>query len=405
MKTLNSYAVKDLKKAISKYNIRGYSKMNKPQLIKFMLSREHYDKFKYLHDEPKPKAKIIKRKPKTPSITITEEPKKIKKKEKKSEPVPKLEKKKFKIKLPKDRPKIKLTEFPDTEEEKPKGKGPLKFYTKKETEELNKRKLDENGKDLQKQIYQDISTYYGELIKFRKQYLNNEISIQEFNSKEEKETEELEEFIFDELQKEEYSRDLVQSFYTIPTHSNFSMSMFFTKLNPKYIDIKSLRLYKEYQEILKKKPKGKTQKKNKFPVVSEEELKKIDKQISAIKTKRRVLQKKIGFGSKLSKSEKEEVEKKIKPLNIEIDKLAKKGAYGIFYTENKEQIKNILKDKLTSKRYEEIRNFINKAIALKDIGSSKAFQNQYRLYNSFDEDKEVMLYNETGFQINIKKKK
>lgn len=76
MKTLNDYAVKDLKKAISKYNIRGYSKMNKPQLIKLMLSREHYDKFKYMHDEPKPKAKIIKKKPKRLFIKIVHFPQK-----------------------------------------------------------------------------------------------------------------------------------------------------------------------------------------------------------------------------------------------------------------------------------------------------------------------------------------
>jgi len=101
MKTLNDYSVKDLKKAISNHNIKGYSKMNKPQIIKLMLSREHYDKFKDLHEEPR-KVKMIKKKPKVPSITITEEQKKIKKKEKASSPVPPLEKKKFKIKLPKE---------------------------------------------------------------------------------------------------------------------------------------------------------------------------------------------------------------------------------------------------------------------------------------------------------------
>jgi len=125
MKTLNDYSVKDLKKAISNHNIKGYSKMNKPQIIKLMLSREHYDKFKDLHEEPR-KVKMIKKKPqakqvssknvKVPSITITEEPtskaSKIKKKEKASSPVPPLEKKNIKIRLPK--------------EERPKGKGPAK---------------------------------------------------------------------------------------------------------------------------------------------------------------------------------------------------------------------------------------------------------------------------------------
>jgi hypothetical protein len=239
MKTLNSYALKDLKKAISKYNIRGYSKMNKPQLIKFMLSRENYDKFKFMHDE-----KML------PSIKITEAPKKIKKKETKTKPVPKLEKKQFKIKLPKDRPKIKLTQFPDTEE-KPKGKGPIKNYTQKEIEELNKKKLSQEGIKLKTEIRQILSEHFGELMTFKNEQNQGKITPEQFDYKEDEQEEETAELIFDEIDKEDYSRQLVQSFYTQPIHSNFGMRKFITALNKKYVDIKTLRTYKEFEKLSK----------------------------------------------------------------------------------------------------------------------------------------------------------
>ena len=119
MKTLSSYTVKELKQAIRKHNIKGYSTMKKPEIIKLMKSKEHYDKFKYLHDEP-----LI------PSIKITEPPKKIKKKEPQSEPVPKLPKKQFKIKLPKAKKIIKK------KKEEPKEEPPKKKEPKKEVGEL-----------------------------------------------------------------------------------------------------------------------------------------------------------------------------------------------------------------------------------------------------------------------------
>jgi hypothetical protein len=38
---LNSYTISELKKEISKHNIRGYSKMRKADLIALMLHKDH----------------------------------------------------------------------------------------------------------------------------------------------------------------------------------------------------------------------------------------------------------------------------------------------------------------------------------------------------------------------------
>jgi len=54
---LDSYSVAELKKMISKHNIRGYSKMKKPGILDLMTSKEHKDKFKNI----KPKfSKVVK---------------------------------------------------------------------------------------------------------------------------------------------------------------------------------------------------------------------------------------------------------------------------------------------------------------------------------------------------------
>ena len=54
---LDSYSVAELKKMISKYNIRGYSKLKKPGLLDLMVSKQHKDKFKKI----KPKfSKVVK---------------------------------------------------------------------------------------------------------------------------------------------------------------------------------------------------------------------------------------------------------------------------------------------------------------------------------------------------------
>jgi len=120
---LNSHPVKTLKSEISKTNIKGYSKLNKNEIIELMLKyksrfshiKKKEDKTKQSTKPPK-KIKII-RKPKieVPKITITEpEPEKrkvysrggrfFKPKEPKSK-LPQIPKFSGKIKLPKEEPK------------------------------------------------------------------------------------------------------------------------------------------------------------------------------------------------------------------------------------------------------------------------------------------------------------
>ena len=51
-KILNSHPVSVLKKEISKTNIKGYSKMKKPELIDLMMKPEHEDRFAHIEMAP-----------------------------------------------------------------------------------------------------------------------------------------------------------------------------------------------------------------------------------------------------------------------------------------------------------------------------------------------------------------
>jgi hypothetical protein len=61
---LNSYTLFELKKEISKQNVKGYSKMRKADLIALMLHKDHAHKFSHLkHKVKQPKSKIRTHKP------------------------------------------------------------------------------------------------------------------------------------------------------------------------------------------------------------------------------------------------------------------------------------------------------------------------------------------------------
>tara|TARA_Y100000114_G_C11706024_1_gene300993 strand:+ start:261 stop:932 length:672 start_codon:yes stop_codon:yes gene_type:complete len=98
---LNSHPVSTLKKEISKTNIKGYSKMKKPELVKLMLkNKERFSHIKMNTKEPraKPKPKPVEPKPKP----------------KPEEPKPKPVKPKPKPKKPKsaEKPKDVIANFP-----------------------------------------------------------------------------------------------------------------------------------------------------------------------------------------------------------------------------------------------------------------------------------------------------
>ena len=58
---LNTHSVASLKKMVSAYNIRGYSKMKKSELIDLMTSPEHKNKFRGIkpRGQVRNKAKMI----------------------------------------------------------------------------------------------------------------------------------------------------------------------------------------------------------------------------------------------------------------------------------------------------------------------------------------------------------
>tara|TARA_R110001606_G_scaffold335417_1_gene483379 strand:- start:299 stop:1162 length:864 start_codon:yes stop_codon:yes gene_type:complete len=97
---LNSHAVTTLKKEISKTNIKGYSKMKKPEIVALMMKNK--DRFGHITHKEKAAVKPAAVKPAAPKITITEvkDKKKIKKSEAKSQ-LPPLKEKAMKLKLPK----------------------------------------------------------------------------------------------------------------------------------------------------------------------------------------------------------------------------------------------------------------------------------------------------------------
>jgi len=66
---LNSHPVSVLKKEISKTNIKGYSKMKKPELVALMMKKENKPRFKHIKmkegkSAPAPKVVAVKKKPK-----------------------------------------------------------------------------------------------------------------------------------------------------------------------------------------------------------------------------------------------------------------------------------------------------------------------------------------------------
>lgn len=107
---LNSYTASELKKEISKTNIKGYSALTKPQLIERMMKPVNINKFMHLKmKEKKPRAKP---KPRA-----------------KKEPVKK-----------EKRPFIQLTSFDEPDKkpaEKPKKKEEKFFYSENKIEEAN----------------------------------------------------------------------------------------------------------------------------------------------------------------------------------------------------------------------------------------------------------------------------
>tara|TARA_R110000851_G_scaffold324969_1_gene492612 strand:+ start:711 stop:1097 length:387 start_codon:yes stop_codon:yes gene_type:complete len=66
---LMSHTVASLKKMVSAYNIRGYSKMKKPALIDLMTSKEHINKFSGIKARVKA-PKLVKKTHKMPDGTI-----------------------------------------------------------------------------------------------------------------------------------------------------------------------------------------------------------------------------------------------------------------------------------------------------------------------------------------------
>ena len=83
---LNSHPVSVLKKEISKTNIKGYSKMKKPELIVLMMKAENKPRFKHIKmregkSEPAPKKKQKKKPPlkiiRLPLLTKAEAKKKL----------------------------------------------------------------------------------------------------------------------------------------------------------------------------------------------------------------------------------------------------------------------------------------------------------------------------------------
>ena len=186
---LESYSVNELKKEISKQNIKGYSKMKKSEIINLMM--KHKDKFAYLKkketkkkEEPKKKKEEQKPEPKK-EMKKKEEPKPEPKKEMKKKEEPKKEMKK------KEQPKTEMKkkeEFNirknilDFEEEnkswkqflKDFKKGKSKFGRKIKPEEYEENKnelkklLDETrilGNKLVSQDIKNESDYYKNLVK------------------------------------------------------------------------------------------------------------------------------------------------------------------------------------------------------------------------------------------------
>jgi len=77
---LQSYSVNELKKEISKQNIKGYSKMKKAEIINLMM--KHKDKFTYLKKKEMKKKEEPKKKEQPKP-----EPKKEKKKKRPFQPI------------------------------------------------------------------------------------------------------------------------------------------------------------------------------------------------------------------------------------------------------------------------------------------------------------------------------